>query len=295
MSELTSHLPFSLPGSPATVYAALTDADALRAWLAEHVEIDLRVGGPYRFWGRHSYDTTTSAAATQTITALELDKVLAFTWHLHGRDSDVRIALAADESENNPGGTRLEVTHHFSDSPVIGRARELVDDLWRIHCGNLQAYLQGGSGISLPDFADPDPKVRVSIVIDAPVERVFASFLDPTILNRWIASAAEVEPFAGGRYVYGWNYKVGERDVQGGPTRILELVENEKLVTDWPDWRGDPEVPIQRVTWLFERVSPAQTRVSLVHEGFIRAVDISDYPFGWGHFLGQLKSVFDSA
>lgn len=28
---------------------------------------------------------------------------------------------------------------------------------------------------------------------------------------------------------------MGERDVAGAPTKILELVDNERLVTDWPD------------------------------------------------------------
>jgi hypothetical protein len=25
--------------------------------------------------------------------------------------------------------------------------------------------------------------------------------------------------------------------------------------------------------------------------GFVRAVDVSDFPFGWGYFLSQLKPV----
>jgi hypothetical protein len=33
------------------------------------------------------------------------------------------------------------------------------------------------------------------------------------------------------------------------------------------------------------------TRVDFVHSGFTRAADISDYPFGWDHFLGELEKV----
>jgi uncharacterized protein YndB with AHSA1/START domain len=36
----------------ATVRRALTDADALRTWLAEHAEVDLP--DRYEFWGRHT-------------------------------------------------------------------------------------------------------------------------------------------------------------------------------------------------------------------------------------------------
>jgi uncharacterized protein YndB with AHSA1/START domain len=95
-------------------------------------------------------------------------------------------------------------------------------------------------------------------------------------------------------YRYGWQYKVADRDMAGGPTKILELVENERLVTDWPDWRGDPAKPSTTVTWLLETVGD-KTRVTLIHGVFERAADISDYGPGWNHFLGRLKELVESA
>ena len=94
----------------------------------------------------------------------------------------------------------------------------------------------------------------------------------------------------GGRYSYGWSYQVDGREVTGGPSRILELVDNEKLVADWPDWRGDANVPIQTITWTLEDDGDA-TRVTLVHSGFVRAADWSDYPFGCGGFLSALEKA----
>ena len=94
----------------------------------------------------------------------------------------------------------------------------------------------------------------------------------------------------GGRYSYGWSYDQGGKKVEGGPLSILELVENEKLVTDWPDWRGDMSVPMQKITWLLESIGK-QTRVTLIHSGFVRTADTSDYPFGWGFFLSRLQLV----
>ena len=38
-------------------------------------------------------------------------------------------------------------------------SEELVDDLWRLTLGNLQAYLRGGDGIVLPDYTDPNPEI----------------------------------------------------------------------------------------------------------------------------------------
>ncbi|MDT8367843.1 MAG: hypothetical protein RQ745_01455 [Longimicrobiales bacterium] len=61
----------------------------------------------------------------------------------------------------------------------------------------------------------------------------------------------------------------------------------------WPDWRGDTSVPIQSVTWLLEPEGEG-TKVTLIHAGFVRAVDLSDYPFGWGDFLGRFKEVAEA-
>ena len=76
--------------------------------------------------------------------------------------------------------------------------------------------------------------------------------------------------------------------------KILDLVENERLVTDWPDWRGQNERGRTRVAWLLESVGE-KTKVTLIHGGFSRAADGSDYPFGWGGFLERLKGVVETS
>ena len=78
--------------------------------------------------------------------------------------------------------------------------------------------------------------------------------------------------------------------MEGGPTRILEIVPNEKLVLDWPDWRGDTSVTGQTIGFFLRPVGSA-TELTFVHAGFSRTADISDYPFGWGQFMGELKRV----
>jgi uncharacterized protein YndB with AHSA1/START domain len=290
MSALTHEFSHKLPATAQTVFAALTRADELRIWFTEHAEVEARLDGAYRFWGKHTYGTPARADATQKIVRFVEPVLLAYSWTVHGCPSEVSLAL--DTDPDNPAGVILNGRHSFAAAPAVGRAKEMLDDLWRLNCGNLQAYLKGGARALLPDYTDPSPVVRLSILIDAPRERVFRALLDPDVLNRWIASAAAVEPRVGGRYSYGWSYDVNGTRVEGGPTRILELVENEKLVTDWPDWRGDPGVPAQRITWLLESVG-AKTRVTLTHAGFVRTVDISDYPFGWGAFLKGLALAAD--
>ncbi len=290
MTELSHSFTGQLPAPPSRVFAALTDPAELRIWFADEAVVDPRPGGAFRFWGPHVYGAP--KAGEQRLTRFEPGVALAFTWTLHGMPSEVTLELSPGDPETNATGTTLRGRHLFAERPAIGRAREMVDDLWRILNGNLAAHLRGGEGLTRVDFADPSPAVRLSIVIDAPVDKVFRAFTDPELLSRWTGAPTPlVEPRAGGRYEYGWRYEVDGRQVAGGPTRILDYVENQKLVTDWPDWRGDPEVPTQKITWLFDDLG-GRTRVTLVHDGFVRPVDISDYPFGWVGFGEMLQAIF---
>lgn len=277
---------FPLAASVTDVFAALTTPDALRTWFAESVEVGGAVGAPFRFWGRHSLATPTAAHATQVITSWESDHLLAFSWTLDDVATSVHITLAADDD-----ACRATVRHDVSGTLPYPRGRALIDDHWRLAFGNLGAYLAGGSGIMRPDFEDASPTVTQVLVIDAPVETVFRSLITPALVNEWFgAKASVIEPWVGGRYELGWQYTVDGRDVIGGPTRILEFAENERLVLDWPDWRGDDTVTGQTITFQLEPLH-SQTRLTFVHAGFTRAVDVSDYPFGWTWFLGQLSAV----
>ncbi len=166
--------------------------------------------------------------------------------------------------------------------------------MWRNSLANLRAHLAGGEGVCRPDYSEPVPRIRHTISIDAPRFKVFHALIDPQALEKWIATKATVEPHDAGRYSYGWKYDVNGREVAGGPTKILEVVENSKLVTDWPDWRGDTSRPAQRVTWTLEAIGD-QTRVTVIHDRFERPADLSDYPQGWLHFLSLLKKSVESA
>jgi len=278
---------WKLEAAPARVFAALTEADELGRWFAERVDLSLAPNGRYRFWGRHTLGNPPERDARQALTRLEPGRALGFTWTLYGVPTSVDIALAADGD-----ATRLTLHHHVEGELPLPRPKELIYDHWLLAFGNLAAHLRGGNGIVLPDYADPAPEVRLSISIDAPREAVFRALIEPAIIKEWFDSATPiVEPRQGGRYALGWKYQVDGRDVEGGPTKILEIIPNEKLVLDWPDWRGDKTVTGQKITFHLEPEG-AGTRVTLVHSGFGRTADIGDYPFGWSYFIDKLGAVF---
>lgn len=288
MSPLKHEFTCKLDARPTRVLDALIDASELEQWFAEHAEVEPRVGGAYRFWGKHTYGTPSRSEATQTITHFEPGRAVDFTWRIHDRDSVVSLVVEPDPE--NARGSILKGVHEFANAPAIDRAKEMVDDLWRVNCGNLQAHLTGRPGKVLIDYSDAKAKVALSIYIDAPPSAVFQALIDPDKIHQWFGVAASVDPRAGGK----WHLKMEiEKDghrVSSPPCTILEYVENERLSISWPDWRGDKSVPDQRVVWTL-KPQGAGTLVDFLHDGFVRPTDVSDYPFGWRWFLSRIKAV----
>lgn len=286
--EYEAPLPF--PAKPADTFKALVEENALKTWFAEHVEVDGKEGGAYRFWGRYSLDTATQKLATQSVTRFEPGEALGFSWRLLGRDSEVTWTLVPEGDD----ATKVTVRHEFSSLPDGVRVKEMIDDLWRLHTGNLCFYLHGNDKIFRPDFDDPSPEVRHAIMIDAPPAKVFAALIEPEQIKKWFpAPAPVVEPRVGGKYGFGFSFERDGQKIEPPPMEILEFVENERLAITWPDWRGDKSVPDQKITWVLEDLG-GKTRLTLTHSGFVRAVDVSEYPFGWVEFIGKIKEVAEA-
>jgi uncharacterized protein YndB with AHSA1/START domain len=276
---------WTLSSTPDKVFRALTNPAELTQWFAEHAQIEPRVGGVYRFWGRHTIGTPPHEEARQTISRLEPNSVLAFSWPINDVDTDVTITLAPDEK-----GTALTITHSVSGDLGMPRQRELIDDHWRLVVGNLSKYLAGKS-VAMPDYFDPAPEVRLTMTLDASPSAVFRALVEPERINRWFGTKSSVvEPRVGGRYQLNWSSNVDGKDVDEGPTKILEFVPDEKLVLDWPDWRGDTSVTGQTITFLLAPDGKGGTMLTFVHAGFGRTTDVSDYGFGWPGFMEQLKA-----
>jgi len=275
---------WTLPATPDVVFRALTEPAELKQWFAEDAQIEPKPNGVYRFWGRHTLGTPPHDAARQTITRFEPNSALAFSWPINDVDTDVTFALAPAEK-----GTTLTITHDVSGDLAVPRQRALIDDHWRLAIANLSTYLSGGTPLK-PDYFDPTPEVRITMPIDAPPSTVFRALMEPEALNRWMgAQSAVVEPRVGGKYNLNWRYKIDSEDVAGGPTKILELIPDEKLVLDWPDYRGDKSVPDQTITFLLAPDGKGGTTLTFIHAGFGRTADMSDYGFGWQWFLDELK------
>ncbi len=101
--------------------------------------------------------------------------------------------------------------------------------------------------------------IKKSVVIDAPVEKVFGYMEDPThLLEFWpsMIDITNVRPNAIGGTTYEWVYKMAGMKFHG-ETDTLELIKNKKIVTestkgipsrfdfDYIDLGGKTEVKVQ--------------------------------------------------
>jgi uncharacterized protein YndB with AHSA1/START domain len=282
-----------LPAYPSRVFAALTEPEQLQRWFAEHAEVELVPGGSYRFHGPAALGTAAPAEATQQLISVEPGRSLRYRWTIHGVATEVgyRVEPLADE----PGACELHVAHDLHGELPFASPRYAIDDLWRLITGNLRAHVSDDANVVLPDFTRSTAEVVVSIEIEAPPAKVYRVLTVPELMTRWLGTVARAD-LTTGEYSFGFVYQVEGKTVHGGPTRILEAIPDQKLVTDWPDWRGDLDKPKTHVTWALAPLPPdgKRTRLTLTHAGFAHPVDRSDYQQGWSFFLDMVRGVAET-
>lgn len=272
---------YPVAASVPRTFNLLTEPQHMCVWLAEQVDVDLRVGGAYRFWGRHTPWCADATVADQRITEVEAPQMLGFSWTWRRSPGQVALRLAAAEH-----GTSLTVRHEtradiwFEQDMAVC----LLGDLWRVLVGNLQSYARTGRPALQPDFTREKGDVCLSIFVDAPPAAVFKALTDPQLMNQWLSTAGQAELRPGGKYSYGWTFKRGDADVTCGPTRLLAVEQDRMLLHDW----GYADEPPTQVRW---ELTPegGGTRVTLTHVRPDRGDTWSGYQLGWSGFLVALR------
>lgn len=205
----------------ADVRRALTDADALRTWLAEHAE----VWPPerYEFWGRY---TPAGDAPAQRLLHMD-ERTLRFGRVIEGVDTTVEISLAEEES----GSTILELSQtNLPAFDVILAQRSalaVVHTFWALSMANLVDYVEGRELTPKVDFTSP--KMQETFHIGASPREVFASFIDSEIFAEWFGAKMELEPSVGGRW------SMGGFDHDDTPARIVDLEPDRRISIRFED------------------------------------------------------------
>jgi uncharacterized protein YndB with AHSA1/START domain len=247
-----------------TVRDALTDPDALRAWFAEHVEVDLP--HRYEFWGRYTPD---GDVPHQTVRYAD-DRTLRFTWLLDGVETNTEITVDEEAGESTV------VTVHqdgfdFQEALDMSTIRGVLQTFWSMAMANLVDYVEGRDVGPRTDFTSAD--LRGVLLIDAPVGAVYMSLTDSAQASEWFGFPIGIEPFVGGRFA------MGGLDNNPQPAKVIDLDPGRKMSVDWG--------PVGVVTWELAE-SQGKTRLTFVQSGF----DTGNPPYAaWTGWLGGLSQL----
>lgn len=134
----------------------------------------------------------------------------------------------------------------------------------------------------------PAPALRIERVIAAPPERVFAAWIDPARVGRWMSpvghAEAEIEPWVGG-CLRVTMIADGVRIEHHGEYR--EVVADRRLVFSWQSPYTGPEASIVTV-----ELEPAEggTVLTLSHER-LPADQLESHRNGWAPMLDRLTAL----
>jgi len=264
-----------MPAPPEAVHAALTDAAALRVWLAEHAEVALP--DRYEFWGRYTPDGT--EPHQRVLHASE--RTLRLAWTVDGVETTVEITLTEHEPEQeaddaDAGGTLLTLTQ--SDLPSFDEVlsdtagpRGELQTFWSLAIENLSDYLLGRELTPWCDYTSP--QLQASVVIDATPEAVFDSLTQPEHFRKWFGANVDIEPYVGGRFA------MGGFELDPGGIKFVEFEPGRKATLRFADG--------ETTSWELDG-SDGRTRLTIVQSGF--DLDNPPYP-GWVGWLAGVAEL----
>ncbi|MFE8600673.1 SRPBCC family protein [Archangium violaceum] len=257
----------------ATVYRALTDPAALRAWLAEFAEVSLPERH-FEFWGRY---TPQGERGRQQLLIAQPDKLLSFAWTLDGTRTNVMFQL----QDAGPSATLLALSQD-GIPPMeelmapTGRRDGLhtLHTFWGLALANLAEWAEGRELTPRCDFSASRPnEIRLELTIPAPPSQVFDSLIDPARIARWFGWEAEVEPRVGGRITLGADGTISEFQ----PGRLLAYAE-----------------PGMTTRWELTEAG-GKTRLTFLQQGFQRDEldNVAQHEAGWAAGLAELKRLHE--
>ena len=273
---------FLIRAKPDRIWEALVNPAQLQMWFAERVDVEPRVGGAFRFWGKYTPTFGVAGEPDQRFEAFEPGRRMVFTWTWAG-------ALTRCELSLQPKGeleTKLHIRHQVLGRMVPFDSTEcgwFAKDFWELSAGNLDNYLRKGKAAVRPDHTIKGRDVELSIEIDAPAAKVWEAITVPEKIAKWLGenpefpSQVSVDLRVGGAYSFGWK-KDGESI---GPAAVLELEPGKRLLYTW-HYPGDTT---GKTEWKVEPLDRNRSLLTVRQIGVSTDRERSGYSNGWASFM----------
>lgn len=223
-----------------TVFERLLRIEHLSRWFCGWSRIEPKVGGRFQFGGETCIVLPEGRGWETKIDEGDVLRRFAFTWPIHG--SNTRVAYGLEDAPGD--ATVLQTTHE--GVPIRTTTCGQIQDAWRTCLGNLKSIAEGRGDSIRPDHSTvTSPEVRLAVLIEASLGKVFAAFADPTAVAHWSSGGvphgpAQVEPRVGGAFSLGTSedrsrvetWDEGRRivlhDARGAGDRVVRLDFEEK-------------------------------------------------------------------
>jgi uncharacterized protein YndB with AHSA1/START domain len=137
------------------------------------------------------------------------------------------------------------------------------------------------------------PSLTLRRRLKAPPAQVFAAWIDPEKVKRWMGPAemkaviADSDARTGGRYRWVMQAPSGEQHEVGGVYR--EVVPNEKLVFTW-SWKSTRER--ESLVTVLLKPDGDGTLLTLTHEQFFDEEARNGHERGWTGALAKFEKLF---
>jgi uncharacterized protein YndB with AHSA1/START domain len=146
----------------------------------------------------------------------------------------------------------------------------------------------------MPTATAVKPRLTIKRRFSAPPEKVYAAWIDPAKMSRWLGPPDVIkvntttDVTVGGRYTIQMIVPSDEHNVSGV---YREIVPNRKLVFTWA-WRSTPERE-SLVTVTFTPDGDG-TLMTLHHEQFFDEAARDNHEKGWTVIMDRLDALFAS-
>ncbi|HTV37938.1 MAG TPA: SRPBCC domain-containing protein [Xanthobacteraceae bacterium] len=145
----------------------------------------------------------------------------------------------------------------------------------------------------MPTQTATKPSLTLKRRLKAPPAKVFAAWIDPEKVMRWMgpgegnALGVECDARVGGRYRWRMKGASGEELDVGGVYR--EVIQNEKLVFTWA-WKSTPER--ESVVTVLLKPDGDGTLLTITHEQFFDEDARDRHQQGWVGVLDKMEKLF---